>query len=390
MSGLDHDSVMAGTSVRLHGKRTRSRRFSIGVMALLGLSVFAKEGRADEGVRPIAEAIELGDARCFAKESLAASVASWLGHGEIDERLTIVVADVPDGVRFEVRRESVSIGERTLEVVGLPCEDVRSAVGLGIASAIDVTVLESLGVTSHDGGEPAAPPSPPLPASPGLPSGPPATSPATPPAPSPAQPSTLRREARAVEAWLPPDERKAPREPARFHIGVEVGLLVNLLPKVAPGFSPSVEVTVVRWLDFRASVLATTSITTTLNDPSGGFVGQADTGMLGGRFDACGVGVVTGQTRLRGCAGILAGAIRASGKNLLHPQSSVGAWVGPIARADIRWLGTDLFGFVLAFDGFAAAYRPELRIVDRSHKIVGTNALPSVGFGVSLGPSLAF
>ena len=68
----------------------------------------------------------------------------------------------------------------------------------------------------------------------------------------------------------------------------------------------------------------------------------------------------------------------------------MGAWVGPIARADIRWLGTDLFGFVLAVDGFAAAYRPELRIVDRNQKIVGASALPTAGFGVSLGPSLAF
>ncbi|WP_044250629.1 hypothetical protein, partial [Chondromyces apiculatus] len=129
--------------------------------ALLLLASSASIAHAAEGLRPIEEAITLGAHRCLEGGKLAEHVGMWLKTRDLDTRLAIEVAETPEGVRFVVRREGTVLGERTLAVRDVACPEIHAAVALGIASAIDATLLVDLGLAPPRPPEPAPPaPSP--------------------------------------------------------------------------------------------------------------------------------------------------------------------------------------------------------------------------------------
>jgi hypothetical protein len=302
----------------------------------------------------------------------------WLHRRDVDRRLSIEVADAPEGVRFVVRRDGAVLGERTLEVKKVPCEEIHAALGLGIAAAIDATVLPSLGVPAP------APPSPaplspsPAPARPSLAPAPPATSPPPGPVPwvsPPPQPSSS-----APPSPIPPRKGWTPIVTTT----VQGVVLVNVLPKVTLGVSPSVELTVVRGFDVRAAALATG--TTSL--PIG--VGNATVGLLGGSLDACAATMVRDVARLRACGGVIAGVVSAVGSGFSAPRSATSAWVAPSVRADGRWAITRVFGLVVGVDGFFPGIKPELQVLDKTGNVSTTRTFPLAGVGVSLGPSVTF
>lgn len=358
--------------------------------------------------RPIAKAVELGPSRCLTKKSIADSLAAWLERDDVDERLSIVVSDVPDGVRFVVRRDKTLVGERTLEVSSLPCDDVRAAVGLGIASAIDETILTNLGVkTKKSGGaaaasssaEGATPPSsaawPPVPTV----YYPPLVSTWTPPPtwPPPASPGAIAPTSLGgnpsvyERPFFPPPPPSARPGPRRiWSVGVEVGALVSVLPKPALGVGAFGELGPVSWLDLRLAVLASTSTTVDIADTLGKVRGASDVGLVAGRFDAC-LGTPLGPSaRLRGCLGLGAGAAHSSGEKVAKPESALGAWVSPVARIDLHFALTELVGLRAAVDGFLPALKPDLRILDPKGTLVASRPFPTAGLGFSAGPSLSF
>lgn len=301
----------------------------------------------------------------------------WLQRRDIDRRLSIEVAEAPEGVRFIVRRDEAVLGERTLEIKKVPCEEIHAALGLGIAAALDATLLPSLGVPAPAPPSPVPPPSP-VSASPSLVPVSPAPSPPVAPVPSASPPVPPSSGA----PLLPVSPRKgwAPI----ITTTVQGLVLVNVLPKVTLGVSPSVELAVARGFDLRAAALATGTTTVQLG------VGTADAGLLGGLLDACAAIVVRDVVRLRGCGGVVAGVVSSAGAGFSASRSGTSPWVAPSVRADGRWAITRVFGLVAGVDGFFPGLKPELRVVDRMGNVLVARTFPLAGVGVSVGPSLTF
>jgi hypothetical protein len=331
-------------------------------MVVLGAPVAAS---ADEPTRPLAEVLHLAPSHCLSAARVADHTSAWLRRRNVDGRLSIDVTDVPEGVRFVVRREGIVLGERTLAVKNVPCEEIQAALGLGIAAAIDATVLPSLGV---------APPAPPPPAPP---------PPAPAPAPPPPQPETLAPPPPAPAPPPPPAPPPAEKMPI-LTATVQGIVLVDVLPKVTLGVSPSVELTVVHGLDLRAAALATGSTSVAIG------AGTASAELVGGLIDACAATVLRDVVRLRGCGGVIAGVVSATGTGFPDPRSATAAWVAPTVRADGRWSLTRTFGLVLGVDGFFPGLKPQLQVLDKSGGVAASQTFPLAGLGVSLGPSVTF
>jgi hypothetical protein len=107
-------------------------------------SVHPMTAHADAGRQPIIDALSVGPSACLDRKALAAHIEIWLQQSELDRRLTFAVTDTPEGARFVVRRAGVILGERLLRLKDVPCPEMTAAVGLGIATAIDATILADL------------------------------------------------------------------------------------------------------------------------------------------------------------------------------------------------------------------------------------------------------
>jgi hypothetical protein len=368
-----HVTFMAGPRSQLQQKRQRPDLRAIAAVfeafSAFSALVAPTVARADEPKRPLAEAIRLGPSQCLDAKRVAEHTSLWLRRRDIDRRLSIEVADTPEGVRFIVRNEETVLGERTLEVKKVPCEEIQAALGLGIAAAIDATVLPSLGV-----------PAPTLP------------SPApTPPAPSIAAPSPPVALALVLSPpVLPSSSAPPPLLPPRkgwtpiLTTTVQGLVLVEVLPKVVLGASPAVELTVARGFDIRAAGLATGTTTLQIG------VGTASVGLVGGLLDACAAIVVLDIVRLRGCGGVSAGVVSVASSGYSVSRSARAPWVAPRVRVDGRWAITRVFGLVVGVDGFFPGLKPELQVFDTHGDVVAATTFPLAGVGISLGPSLTF
>lgn len=344
------------------------RKLCPAVIACLALELGASAAHAQipppaAGKRSVEDALAVGSSQCLDRAVLAQHIQMWLGGSGVDERLVIQVDDAPEGVRFTVTRDGARVGERTLDVRGVPCQSIHAAVGLGVATAIDATVLTSLGVS----------PSPP-PAPPPAPVYVPVPTPAPPPPPPPPPP------------WASPADtgRRADDGP-RLTVTAQGIVLVGLLPKVQLGVTPSFDLTLFRGFDLRASALATGTSTVEVG------AGLADVSLLAGRLEAC-AAVILGRdvARVRGCGGVLAGAVQAEGLSFPDPRADTGPWVGPTARIDGRWSFNEVFGMLVAVDGFFPGLKPELQVVGPSGAVTAARAFPLAGVGLSMGPSVTF
>jgi hypothetical protein len=341
--------------------------------ALLALATTAA-ARADEPTRPLVEVLRLAPGPCLDATRVAAHTSVWLRRRDVDRRLSIEVTDVPEGVRFVVRREGTVLGERTLAVKNVPCEEVQAALGLGIAAAIDATVLPSLGVAP-----PAPEPPPPATATAPPPPETPPPSPPLPPAPAPEPPPP------ASPPPPPPPPAPSRKETTPIVTATVQGVvLVDVLPKVTLGVSPSVELAVAHGFDLRAAALATGSTTVAIG------AGTASAELVGGLVEACAATVLRDVVRLRGCGGVIAGVVSAAGSGYLDSKSTTAGWVAPTVRVDGRWSPTRTFGVVLGVDGFFPGLKPELEVLDASGGVAASQTFPLAGLGVSLGPSVTF
>jgi hypothetical protein len=327
----------------------------------------------DEGTRPVLDALTVGPSACLQAPALAEQIVMWLRRPTLDRRLSVQVVDAPDGVHFVVERDGEVVGKRRLDVERAACQQIHAAVALGVAVALDATVLDDLGVRS--GGPAGAALSaelspdimpPPLPAAfapawPGSPSGPPDR-----PAPPPS---------------LAPSRRKDPVLTA----AVQGMVLVGVLPRATVGVAPSAEITIMRGFDLRVSGLATGTSDVEIGS------GRAEAGLFAGRLDVCATRVLLEDVaRIRGCAGLLVGAVLASGVDLPDSRTTASPWIAPAVRVDARWSFGPIFGLLLGVDGFVPGRKPEFQVVDAQGKVVDAEAFPLAGLGVSVGPSLTF
>lgn len=262
--------------------------------------------------RPIVEALSVQSNACFDATTLAAHVELWLKRSNLDRHIALEVRGDPqgtEGVTIEIRRDGHSVGTRVFPTFTVPCEDIRTAIAMSAALAIDATEHEA------QLAEPAA-----------------------------QQPAAVRR--------LPP-----PRA-ARVATSLEGLALVRVLPTWTAGFAPAIAYSVVPAVALRASLLVTSTSSFAL---SGGYV---DMSAIAGRLDACGA-VPSGALRLRACAGFIAGRLDTEGSNFVGATSNGTqrrAIVGGLARLDLRIPIAGSVGFLAAADAFVRFTHSDIRV----------------------------
>lgn len=344
---------MAVPSGALHGIVSIARRGSFFLSSALFsmLALASGASRAQEEGRPLSEAVQLHGGRCLEAPSFHAAVGAWLGRSRIDRRVTVEVDELADGVEVRVRRDGGLVGERRMELGGRPCDEVRAAVALGVASALDATLLDDLGVA-----RPAAPVE--SSAKPVLP-------------PSPPTPRTL------------PQTR--PPRAVGVRMMVEETVLLNVLPRVVLGAAPAVDVTPLRGLDVRVGALFGGGGGIPIGD------GAASATLLVGRADLCGGGALAGgRVHLRGCGGFLIGSALAEGRSFAVVRSSAVPWVAPAIRADVRWTLNRTIGLLFSAEGLFPLIRPELQELDTNGDVVSQRPFPIAGAALGVGPVIDF
>jgi hypothetical protein len=330
----------------------------------LSLSLLAvpSPARGDTPARPITDVLHVAEGRCLGGRRLALGVASWLGRDTLAASIAIDVQELENGGQFVVRRDGEVIGRRTLLRADSSCEELRAALSLAIAVAIDATILDSLGIpTPAPAPLPSAPPGPPAP--------PPAVLLPLPPAP-PSPPA------------VPPPPATKPA--SSLSASLEIGVLARLLPGPTFLISPSISHAFVPRFEVRLAGVATSGSDAAL------LSGGASFRIAAARLDACAV-EHQGPLLLRACAGALAGGLTASGFSYSRTYSPTSPWIAVAGRIDARWAPPrGRLGVVIALDGIFTPESHSFEIHDLGGQILARAVLPSAGAGITAGPVVTF
>jgi hypothetical protein len=305
-----------------------------------------RAGAAPRGV-PLADALHVEPNACFDAGSLAPVLQRWLKRDALDPRLRVEITGQPqsaDGLSLRVLRDGVLVGERHFPGLSAPCEDVRAAVGLATAFALDATVLESLGM------KPVQPPTSPPPA-------PPLPAPPPPPAPS--------------RSW------------PRFDVSVEPGALFGVLPAPTDAIVAAFGVRLAPPFEIRLSGVASAAAPLSLDGRSFGVT------LLAARAEGC-AAFWARWIGGRGCAGAAAGRLLASSTDARSPASQTVPWAAAVARADVRVPLTPRFGLVLGADAIVPLTRPHFVILGPTGASIASAGLPVLGGAVTFGPEVTF
>ena len=345
----------AGVPSRPTSPVRRARRAGVAFAAALILTSASVHAQLTHAVP---DAVTVGPSTCLDAPTLAARVEMWLGRSEIDARVSVRVRDERDvgqGVVFVVLREGRPVAERRLRPKSIPCPDLTAAVGIAIALAIDATFLASL-MNVADLESIKAPPAPPAP----------------PPPPSRPEPEKA-----------PPSAAAPHKEAVGVRGSVQAHALVGVLPTPVAGASFGFDVALAPWADLRISGMGT------LRRPIRIGTGEADVTLAAGRFDGCFVRPVDAVS-LVGCGGVVTGRWIAAGSGYDVNQSSSLPWMAAVARAEGRLRVGEGIHVVFAVDGYVPLLRPVLDVRGRDGKVVASDEAPAAGFGVAVGPLIAF
>jgi hypothetical protein len=294
-------------------------------------------GYAQADEKSIADMVEVeGGGECLDAAVLVEQVVSWLGRDRADGRLAIRVeaeGEPPAAVSFVVEVEGEPSAERHFHRPPTRCEDVRAAVALAIALAIDATILESLGIGSRDDSSAGEP---------------------------------------------------APGRAGAMRIAIEGAASAGIVPEPAIGGAAAWEVAWGNRVDSRLGVLATAPVTTSLGS------GEAEQWLLAATLDVC-LARTLGGGDMRMCAGPAVGALFAEGRGFDATRAIGVPWVAAVLRIDIRFAlgaGVDLG---VALSGLAPVVRPRL-VVEGAPGAgeVAAEPLPPLGIVASLGPAFEF
>jgi hypothetical protein len=331
------------------------------VIAVAALAFCPAPVRAQESASwPLTEAIEVSEGACVTHGELVASVETWLGRGAIDRRIRIIVQEAEPGrPSFVVLREDQPAAERRFRPSRIACPDLRAAVALAIALAIDATILQGLL-------EPApAPPPPPAP-------GPPPPRPEPPPAAAPAPKATLGERPAAA---APDAERSLAGEASAL-------LFVGVLPELAWGGSIAALVPAGP-LSLRAAAWATLTSEVSVGE------GSAELGMVAGEVTAC-VSRDLGSAGLRGCAGGAAGGWSAHGRGFDANRAAAIPWVAAVGGFGLELPVGGGAALVGRIHGYFPLVRPVLEVTDPAGAPLASREAPAAGLGASLGAMVGF
>jgi hypothetical protein len=315
------------------------------LLAAAGALLLAHRAGAAPAEVPVADALHVEPNACFDAASLAPVLRRWLSRDTLDGRLRIEIAgspQSPEGLSLRILRDGVLVGERHFPGLSAPCEEVRAAVGLATALAIDATVLESLGVK---------------------------------PAPSPVAPAPLPAPAPAL---APP-----PRSWFGVDVSVETAGLFGVLPTPATAIAPAFGVRLPPPFEIRVSGTFSAPSPLSLDRRSFGVT------LLAARADAC-AAITVIWARGRACAGVAAGGLFAASTDPGSSASQERPWVAGVVRADARVPLSRWVGFVVGVDAIVPMTRPQFVILGPTNATVASAGLPVFGGSVSFGPEVAF
>lgn len=329
---------------------------AIGAAALLA-AVPARAQETSAQTWALSEAIEVTEGDCVTRAELLACVENWLGRREIDRRIRIVVQESEPGrPRFVVMRGGKPAAERRFKPNQIACADLRAALALAIALAIDATILQSVL-------EPLPAPEPPTPE--------PKPKPRPKPKPKPKpQPSPL-----------PPPE---PQAEAALEGEATLLVLAGVLPELTWGGGVGLVVPMGAFA-IRGMGWGTASVDVSIGR------GTASVAMAAGELGACLESELgRGPLWARGCAGAAAGAWSGRGSGFDVNRATAVPW---LAATGSLSLGLPLASGASLLAGGHAYFpllRPELEVSDPGGAAIERAEAPVAGAAGSLGAIVAF
>lgn len=315
----------------------------------------AAEAATPEARRPLAEAlIVTPGATCLAHATLVEHIRTWLGGDTVEAGVAIEVRGDEtrsDTAAISLRTRDGGLIERTFEGAPPACSDMHAVLGLGVAMAIDASVLEDLGYDVIDSPAPAP----------------------TPQASDSEQPPRLRRERRQTDPE--PDTRRRPN--LRGAAGIRGGLWLGALPGLGGGGQIHGELGWVPWMELRLGVL-------------GGYArrsfaaGIVDIGLVAGRIDAC-FGLQRRRLRPRLCVGPGIGAVQATGATRVTTP-----WVAGALALELRVVTSRVFSLEFVIDGVVPFLRPVIAVRDPNKPSMIGDSVTVAPVGVMFGLGGAF
>ena len=301
----------------------------------LAAALAASSAAATEEKQALVQALHVEPgATCLEGVALAQQVASWLGSDTVDADVWIQVegdADDPRDVSFRMGRGADVLAVRRFAPGPERCEQLAAAVGLAIALAIKVTLLDDL----------------------------------------------------VGRAPTPPATTPEPRDRGGVTAAPVAALAV--IPGAAVGFAAAVEDAIPPNFAVRVGVVGVGGWGKTFERVAGSF----DAAVVAFRLDGC-VRWALRPVVLRGCAGVLLGGLFASGRDLPVPKNSAKGWSAAAYAAGVtvdvskRW----------SVDGELAAVFPfsptSFGVRTATGDVADARATGNVGGLLSFGPRYRF
>lgn len=315
-----------------------AKRLLIAALSAVSVVFFpAREALGAGPQRALTDAIDVSPgATCLDVTALAEHVGAWLGSETTDADVWVRVDGSPDDPRtvvFEMGRGDRLLARRRFSPGPEQCEHLQAAVGLAIALAIRVSLLDEI-----------------------------------------------------VGSREPAPERPALETQERWSLGGGPVVAFGVLPGTALGASLRIERTLPPNFALRLGVLGLAAWDRTFATVPGFF----DAETLALRLDACVRLDLATSLAARGCAGLLAGGLLAQGRDFATSQSASSGWVA-VANALEMALG---LADHWSFEGEVTLVLPlestQARVLSASRDVVEARDLSTVGVTIMIGPVYRF
>lgn len=328
-----------------------------GLLVVIGLTcasrVAAQETEDDSKSHPLAEAVRAPGEGCLAQQTLAPAIELWLGRARIDRRIRIQVEETEAGARFTLFRDDEAAAERRFEKDELPCADVRAAVALAIALAIDATILNAIMV-------PTAPPSEPV----ELEETPLAPEQPTPRPPRTAPPSPPRTK--------PPERRRA------FAMDARLFGSVGVLPEPAVGGGLGVRWPIAQHLRMDVEGWGTAGRRVEVGP------GEATVAMVAGQVEGC-FQRREERSSVAACAGAALGRWDATGRGFPRDRSTQLPWAAIVAGLDGSYDLSETWFLAADLTAIVPFVQPVLSVYAEDGSRAATSRAPPAGAFVGVG-----
>lgn len=320
----------------LRGPPSRGHLLAALLTTATGATGALTAGEASADTRPLGEALRVQPgATCVTAAALDEHVQAWLGSDQVEADLWVRVegsADDPRDISFEMGRGAQVLARRRFQPGPDRCDHLQAALGLAIALAIRVSLLD-------DFVEPAvaARPAPPV----------------------------------RADAWAVAGDALASW---------------GVLPGAAFGAGARVERSLPPNFALGLGFQGLGGWDKTFGQVSGAF----DAALFALRLDACVTFVFGGPVGGRGCIGFEGGGLYAQGRDFATPRRSVARWLaaanefGVIVEVDPRWSVQGTLTLVLPLE------HPRIGVQTSSGAVVDSRNLPPVGGALAIGPVYRF